>query len=1168
MSCFSKQFNKSKEFTSLSQSVNTLNAPIGVIGLSDITKCVAVHSLCENGKKAFVITPDEASAAKAFECLSELQEGVLLYPARELTFVEVAGVSRDFEYIRLGVLSKIIEGDYSVVIASASAACQYTMPPEELKKRTFSISVNDEIDMSELERRLVLAGYSRYEQVDGTSQFAVRGGIIDIFPTYLSEPVRIELWGDTVDTISSFDIDTQRRTANVNSVKITPANEVLFEDSEKLADKIDALAKSLKGKAIKAREKLYADSQKLRDNCHLNCLDKYLPLCYTSKGLFDYADGMLFAFESARIKEKSAKLEKMYIEELKWFVEDGTLCKGLDKFSLNFQELTDIYEKNNAIYMDSLPRGSFDTPIRHLSSFSVQSFNAWSGTLSQLKEELFPLVKSGYTVCMMAGTARAGRALADDIEEMGYSCVFFEKRPSELQPKTINVITGTLQSGFQISDIKLAVLTHSRTNQSSKKPKKASSKNAIHSLDELVAGDYIVHNIHGIGIFEGIHALEINKVKKDYIKISYAKGDTLYVPVTQLDLVSKYIGPKNDAKVKINRLGSTEWKKTKARVRSSVKDMAKELIALYSKRMSVKGFAFSEDSDMQRDFELRFEYDETDDQLRCAEEIKHDMEKSVPMDRLLCGDVGFGKTEVALRAVFKCITDSKQCAILVPTTVLAMQHFQTALKRLEAYPVKVEMISRFVSPAKQKEVLKGLENGSVDVLIGTHKLLGKSVKFKDLGLLIVDEEQRFGVAQKEKIKEKSPRVDVLTLSATPIPRTLNMAMSGIRDMSLLEEAPGERHPVQTYVVEYDAEIVTEAMEREINRGGQCYFLHNNVETIEHRAMQIKKALPDARVGIAHGKMSEEQLSSVWRDLLSGEIDILVCTTIIETGVDVPNCNTLIIENADRLGLAQLHQIRGRVGRSSRRAYAYFTFTRGKELTDIATRRLEAIREYTEFGSGFKIAMRDLEIRGAGSLLGNRQHGHMEAVGYDMYLKLLEEAVAMEKGEIADEEPVEKECLIDLAIDANIPDSYIISTPQRLSMYKRIANIRNDNDANDVYDELTDRFGAPPACVWGLVEIALLRNTAMSLDITDIVERNGSILFYSPNVDIKTVAVLNAFMKGRVMLSAGKKPYIAVKTSPSEATLETVRETLKIMQQAKEHYSNQSNDKKQNSDSVQ
>lgn len=1157
MSCFSEEFNKSKDFISLSKSIDSLNAPVGAIGLSDITKCFAIHALCEKGDKAFVITPDEATAVKMQESLSQLQEGVLLYPSRELTFVEVAGVSREFEHIRLGVLSRILQGDYSAVVLSANAACQYTMPPSVLEKRSFLISAGDEINVSTLEEKLTLAGYARYDQVDGTSQFAVRGGIIDIFPPYLDEPVRIEMWGDNVDTISSFDIYTQRRSKSLDEISITPANEVLFDSAEKLADQIEKVAKSLKGKAIKAREKLYDDCDKLRNGTTLNCLDKYLPLCYESKGIFDYFEGRLFVVESGRVKEKCQKQERLNLEDLKWFVEDGTLCKGLDKFGLDFSELTDMYAQNNAIYMDSLPRGSFDTPVKHLADFTVQSFNAWSGTLSQLKDELFGLVKGGYTVCIMAGTTRAGRALAEDIRDMGYDAVFFEKYPAQFQQKAVNVVTGTMMAGFQFSQIKFALLTHSKSSQSSKKHKKASSKNAIHSLDELNVGDYIVHNIHGIGIFEGINALEINKVKKDYIKISYAKGDTLYVPVTQLDLVSKYIGPKEDTRVKINRLGSPEWKKTKAKVRSSVKDMAKELIALYAKRMSTKGFAFSPDSDLQRDFELRFEYDETDDQLRCSEEIKHDMERTAPMDRLLCGDVGFGKTEVALRAVFKCIADGKQCAILVPTTVLAMQHFKTASKRFEPYAVNVEMISRFVTPSKQKDILKRLAEGNVDVLIGTHKLLGKSINFKDLGLLIVDEEQRFGVAQKEKIKEKFLRVDVLTLSATPIPRTLNMAMSGIRDMSLLEEAPGERQPVQTYVVEYDNEILVEAMEREINRGGQCYYLHNNVETIEHKAMAIKKALPDARVGIGHGKMTEEQLSTVWNQLLNGEIDILVCTTIIETGVDVPNCNTLIIENADRMGLAQLHQIRGRVGRSSRRAYAYFTFTRGKELTDIATRRLEAIREYTEFGSGFKIAMRDLEIRGAGSLLGNRQHGHMEAVGYDMYLKLLEEAVAMEKGELREEELEEKECLIDVSIDAHIPETYIISTSQRLAMYKRIANIKNDEDANDVYDELTDRFGAPPSAVWGLIEIALLRNSAIALNITDVVQRNGSLLFYSPEVDIKTVAILNAFMKGRVTLSAGKRPYIAVKLTPEESNLETLSETLKLMKQAKEHIKEQS-----------
>lgn len=1150
MSCFSKIYEKSDEYTALSDSIKSQSSPVGAVGLPDINKVHTVHSLCERlGKRAFVIVPDEAGAVRFYENLSQLQSGVLLYPKREFTFLDVEGISREFEQIRLGVLSKIVSGNYSAVIMSVQAATQLTMPPDALQERSFSINTGDDIDIDDICSRLVKAGYSRFDQVDGTSQFAVRGGLMDIFPPGADDPVRIELWGDTVDSIAKFDIATQRRMDMVDGVNIIPSTEVLFSSKEEQAKRIDALAQTLKGKAVKARERLYDDCEKLRQGVSLRCNDKYLPLAYDSMGIFDYVSDLLFVCESAKVKEKLFNQTKLMAEELKWMLDDGVLCKGIDKFSLDFDELCRLYESYNAIYLDSLPRGSFDTPINHLSNFVCQSFNVWSGTLTQLKDELFPLLKTGYSVAIMAGTSRAGKALAYDINEMGYDAVFCEKHPQEFQKGVVTVLTGTLSAGFQLSSCKFALMTHAKTNQSKKKHKKVNSKNAIHSLDELTVGDYIVHNVHGIGVFEGIHTLDIQDVKKDYIKINYAKGDTLYVPVTQLDLVSKYIGPNDDtSRVKVSRLGSGDWQKAKAKVRASVQDMAKELIALYAKRMSTKGYAFTEDTDLQRDFELRFPYEETEDQLRSCDEIKADMEKTAPMDRLLCGDVGFGKTEVALRACFKCIGDGKQCAILVPTTVLAMQHFQTALKRMDAYPVRIEMLSRFVSPTKQKQVIQDLADGKVDLLIGTHRIISKDIKFKDLGLLVVDEEQRFGVAQKEKIKEKFPRVDVLTLSATPIPRTLNMAMSGIRDMSLLEEAPGDRRPVQTYVIEYDFGILVEAMEKELARGGQCYFLHNNIDTIDHIAVQIKKAIPDATIGVAHGKMTEEQLSDVWQGLINGDIDILVCTTIIETGVDVSNVNTLIIENADRMGLAQLHQIRGRVGRSSRRGYAYFTFIRGRELSEIATKRLEAIREYTEFGSGFKIAMRDLEIRGAGSLLGNKQHGHMESVGYDMYLKLLEEAVQEEKGE-REPDQKEAECLIDLPVDANIPEDYITSTPVRLSMYKSIANIRSDADANDVYDELTDRFGVPPASVYGLVEIALLRNTALGLGISEIKQRNASVVFYIDEPKVEYLVALNEKMRGLATFSASKRPFISVKIETGNP-IDTVRATLDVLKTAK------------------
>ncbi len=661
-------------------------------------------------------------------------------------------------------------------------------------------------------------------------------------------------------------------------------------------------------------------------------------------------------------------------------------------------------------------------------------------------------------------------------------------------------------------------------------------------------GDYVVHSTHGIGIFEGIHKIELQGIIKDYIKIKYAKGDTLYVPVTQLDLVAKYIGPREDTGVKLNRLGSQDWEKQKTKVRAAVKDIAKELIKLYAERMQVKGYAFPEDTEWQRDFEAHFAYDETEDQLRCIDEIKNDMESSHPMDRLLCGDVGFGKTEVALRAAFKAVTAGKQVAILVPTTILAWQHYQTVIKRMGDFPVQVELLSRFRNAKQQKDILKRLKRGSVDIVVGTHRLVSKDVEFKDLGLVIIDEEQRFGVAQKEKLKSVSKSADVLTLSATPIPRTLNMALSGIRDMSVIEEAPHDRHPVQTYVMEHDNGVIMDAIRRELRRGGQVYYLHNDVASIETVAAGISAHIPEAKIGIGHGKMDEKELSEVWRQLIDGEINVLVCTTIIETGVDVPNANTLIIDNADRMGLSQLHQLRGRVGRSNRRAYAYFTFAPNKSLSEISQKRLSAIREFTEFGSGFKIAMRDLEIRGAGNILGGEQHGHMETVGYDMYIKLLNEAVALMKGE--NPPPADKDCTIDLQIQAHIPENYIESTNLRIEVYRRIADISSFEDSMDVVDELIDRFGEPPKAVQGLIDIALMRNLASSMGFTEIKQQNGNLLLYahsfdSNNFDMRRISALLNGMKGRVLLNASNTPYISIKLN-NQKPLEVLEDALKLM----------------------
>ena len=669
------------------------------------------------------------------------------------------------------------------------------------------------------------------------------------------------------------------------------------------------------------------------------------------------------------------------------------------------------------------------------------------------------------------------------------------------------------------------------------------NENAIGSLDELKNGDYVVHSIHGIGIFSGINKINNKGVIKDYIKINYAKTDVLYVPVTQLDLISKYVGSAESGNIRLNKLGSAEWQKTRARVKRAVKEMAKELTALYAKRQSVKGYAFSPDTELQADFEAKFPYAETEDQIRSAKEIKADMQRSVPMDRLLCGDVGYGKTEVALRAAFKCVSEGKQCAILVPTTILAYQHYNTVLRRFGDLPVNVKMLSRFVTPKQQAKIIEDLAVGKVDLLIGTHRLISDDVKFRNLGLAIIDEEQRFGVAQKEKLKQLYPEIDVLTLSATPIPRTLNMAMSGLRDMSTIDEAPGERFPVQSYVMEYNRAVIIDALRRELRRSGQAYYLYNRTEDIERKALLLKEALPEARIAVAHGKMGEDELSRVWQRLLDHEIDILVCTTIIETGVDVPNANTLIIEKADMMGLSQLHQLRGRVGRSNRRAYAYFCFRENKELSEIAEKRLEAIREFTEFGAGFKIAMRDLELRGAGNILGGEQHGHLESVGYDMYIKLLNEAVNEENGIV----PVENcDCTVDLNISAHIPERYIESLPARLGIYKRIAAIENENQKMDVLDELIDRFGEPPTAVMGLIEIALLRRKAAALGIYEITEMGDRLILKVNSVTAEQVEKLMEPFGKRIALKAEEKPYYEIKSEKGKSKVELLKEIVSTL----------------------
>lgn len=1147
MAGFREILKASPEYTELEKCVCKGSTPLGVLGVTQIHKTHIINALCGNlNRKALIVMPDESSATKLCEDMAVFGLNAMVYPERDFSFNGAEIRSHEYEQRRLKVLSNMLEGNIDVAVCSVQAAIQRTIPPSELKKHSLVLKKGADTSLEKIKNILTSAGYVRCDMVEGVGQFSVRGDILDLFSPDSDQPVRVEFWGDTVERMSHFDIESQRRNDSVEEFAVMPSTEIVFENETELIKRIEEFSKTVKGKGSKkAKEALLADIDRLKSGVKLNSEDKYLPLAYDEfSTIFDYLDEnyLLAICESGNVKEKVNNALKLINEEIKYLLEDGVLCSGLDRFSLTQAELFRNYEKYGAIYFDSFARGSFDTPVKSLINFTATQLPSWNGNLDALCDDIKPLLQKESTVIVMGGTEKSSKTLAEDLENEDIPAIYFMLEPKEFPKGRVCVLPSAFSNGFAYPNEKFYVFSYGRA-ASVKKQRKSNFKKgqSIHSLDELKTGDYVVHRMHGIGVFDGIKKLEVGKIVKDYIKIKYAKGDVLYVPVTQLDLVSKYIGPHDDSgkSVKLNRIGGVEWEKTRSKVRSAVKDMADELIALYSKRRESKGYAFSPDIDMQSDFERRFPYDETPDQLRASDEIKGDMEKAYPMDRLLCGDVGFGKTEVALRAAFKCIADGKQCAILVPTTILALQHYRTITSRFEGFPVETEMLSRFRTPKERAKIIKNLKHGSIDIVVGTHSLISKDVVFKDLGLLIVDEEQRFGVAQKEKIKEKFPYVDVLTLSATPIPRTLNMAMTGIRDMSVIEEAPQDRHPVQTYVIEHEMGILAEAMEKELRRGGQVYYLYNKVEDIELKAAEIQKYLPDARIAVAHGKMAEEELSDRWRRLLEGEIDILVCTTIIETGVDVPNCNTLIIEDADRLGLAQLHQIRGRVGRSARRASAYFTFKRGKELSEIAQRRLEAIREYTEFGSGFKIAMRDLEIRGAGSILGAQQHGHLEAVGYDMYLELLGEAVSEEKGETNTVR--KKECLIDMQIDAHIPESYIDNIPQRLAIYRRIADIFTNEDAQDVKDELRDRYGEIPQSVQGLVDISLLRNTASKFGINEIGQKGRAVILYINEIPTSLVLNLSSQLRGRVTVSDFGRKYIAVKMTDTQEPLDTLKE---------------------------
>ncbi len=1154
MKLFTKIFEQLTPFCQMEDCLVQGRTPFLCVGLSSIHKAHFLTGFYQRQKQPFLaITRDEGIATRLMEEINRMagEKLAVLFPYRDISYRSTEVASREYEQLRLGVLSRITAGEAPVVVTSIRAVMTPTIPKDVLIKNTFTLSVGDTIPVDSLVLRLTEAGYVRRPQIDGVSQFSIRGGIVDLFPPREERPLRIEYWGDEIDSIAYFDLSTQRRNETVETVSVTPANEVIL-DLETLSQKLEELGRSLSRRknGDQIRAFLEKEREKIAAGIPLETLDPYFPLAYGKmETLLSYfpEDTPLFLSETSEIKEAAKEFFSQYREDIKLLFEEGVLCPGLDQYAVDYETLEGDFSRFRLGYLETFMRGNMGK-LKEMITFSPLQNPCWSGDLSLLDADLKPLLEEGYFVAILTGSARAAYGLERDLKDRGYPVRAQKDVEDALPPGQVFLLEGSLSAGMTYPEAKIAVISTGRNAVpvSKRRPKKKKGEE-IRSLSDLSVGDYVVHVSHGIGIFDGIHKLDIHNVVKDYIKIRYAGADTLYVPVTQLDMVSRYIGPKEDSKVKLNRLNSGEWQKTRSRVKKAVAEMAEELIALYAKRLKTPGIAFDKDTDYQKDFEAYFPYEETEDQLRCVEEIKEDMEKANPMDRLLCGDVGFGKTEVALRAAFKCVCSGYQCAILCPTTILAWQHYQTLLNRMGSFPVEIELLSRFRTAKEQKAVVDKLRRGVVDIVVGTHRVVSKDVQFKKLGLAIIDEEQRFGVTHKERFKEMFAGVDVLTLSATPIPRTLNMAMSGIRDMSVIEEAPLNRQPVQTYVMEHENGVIYEALRRELRRGGQCYYIHNNIESIFARAARIKEALPEARVEVAHGRMGEEDLSRVWQKLMEQEIDILVCTTIIETGVDVSNVNTLVIENADRFGLSQLYQLRGRVGRSARRAFAYFTFQPGKSLSEIAAKRLDAIRQFTKFGSGFQIALRDLEIRGAGNILGTRQHGHMEAVGYDMYLRLLNEAVAEKQGQPANARPIE--CLVDIQLEAHIPESYIEDQAQRIDIYRKIASVQKKEDGLDVVDELIDRFGDPPKSVQGLIDVALLRNTAASFGFKEITQKGDALWFIPEQIDLKQSVELCNRLKGRGSINASLPPAVAVRLK-GQKPLEVMREVLGILQELK------------------
>lgn len=1154
------------EYNEIKTALHKESGLIQVSGCIDSQKTHFMYALSQEFKNKIIVASNELKAKEIYEDYKSFDKQVMLYPAKDLIFYNADIHGNLIAKQRIHVIKQIMKEEGVTIILTLDGLMNYLVPLEAVKNSLIQIDQESSIDIEKLKGELIGLGYEKVPQVEASGQFAMRGNIIDIFSLTEENPYRIELWDEDVDSIRSFDAESQRSIEQLEQIVIYPAAEIVL-DSNRILDGIKKIEKEAKPYIEKLRKEMKTEEafriksaveevkEQLLELGGLGTkgIDSYIKYFYenaaTFLDYFDSKDTILFLDEPNRILEKGEAVEQEFRESMIHRIEKGYILPGQMDILLDHRQIVAKISKMRGLALCTLEGKQQEFKIGNHYGITAKSVNPYNSSFELLVKDLQGWKRSGYKVILLSASKTRAMRLAQDLRDHELNAFYSEDLDKEIQNGEIMTTFGNVHKGYEYPLIKLVIISETDifgAEKKKKKKRKVYEGQKIQSFSELKVGDYVVHENHGLGIYKGIEKIEVEKVAKDYIKIEYASGGNLYILATQLELIQKYAG--SDAKKpKLNKLGSQEWNKTKTRVKGAVKEIAKDLVQLYALRQEKEGYIYSDDTVWQREFEEMFPYEETDDQLLAIEAVKKDMESPKIMDRLVCGDVGYGKTEIAIRAAFKAVQDGKQVVYLVPTTILAQQHYNTFVQRMKDFPIRVDLMSRFRTQTEMKKTVEDLKKGFVDIVVGTHRVLSKDVIFKDLGLLIIDEEQRFGVTHKEKIKQLKKNVDVLTLTATPIPRTLHMSLIGIRDMSVLEEPPMDRMPIQTFVMEYNDEMVREAIQRELAREGQVYYVYNRVNNIDEVTNSIAALVPDANVAFAHGQMNEHELEKIMYNFINGEIDVLVSTTIIETGLDISNVNTIIIHDADNLGLSQLYQLRGRVGRSNRTSYAFLMYKRNKMLKEIAEKRLHAIREFTELGSGFKIAMRDLEIRGAGNLLGAQQSGHMEAVGYDLYCKMLNEAVKSLKN--ADIEEDKFDTTIDIDIDAFIPEKYISSEFQKLDIYKRIASLENEEECDDMLEELIDRFGDPPRSVTNLLAVANIKAMAISVFVTEVSQKGDTIkftMYEKAKVNPSKIPGLLDKYKNTMKFTVDTNPYftyIPVKSKEKPDTIGLVKNIL-------------------------